>query len=95
MQRHWECDDLVEHFTLLPHEYALIATMHAPHNRLGFAVLLKFFLYAGHFPQHRHAVPLSIVEHLAAQARSLGILKRKRCSPKDAFLADLTNHGIP
>ena len=50
MQRHWEFDDLVEHVTLLPHEYALIATIHAPHNRLGFAVLLKFFLYAGHFP---------------------------------------------
>jgi hypothetical protein len=29
--------------------------------------LLKFFLYAGHFPQHRHAVPLAVVEHLAAQ----------------------------
>lgn len=67
MQRHWEFDDLVEHFTLLPHEYALIATIHAPHNRLGFAVLLKCFLSAGHFPQHRHAVPLVVVEHLAAQ----------------------------
>lgn len=36
-----------------------------------------------------------VVAYLAAQAKSLGILKRKRHSPKDAFLADLTNHGIP
>jgi hypothetical protein len=36
-----------------------------------------------------------VVAYLAAQAKSLGILKRKRRSPKDAFLADLTNHGLP
>jgi len=29
------------------------------------------------------------------QAKGLGTLKRKRHSPKDAFLAGLTNHGIP
>jgi hypothetical protein len=36
-----------------------------------------------------------VVAYLAAQAKGLGILKRKRRSPKDAFLADLTQHGNP
>ena len=67
MTHHWEFDDLVEHVTILPPEQEWIATIHAPHNRLGFAVLLKFFCYAGRFPDHRHDVPLVIVEHLARQ----------------------------
>jgi hypothetical protein len=36
-----------------------------------------------------------VVAYLAAEAKGLGILKRKRRSPKDAFLADLTAHGNP
>ncbi|NOK60099.1 MAG: hypothetical protein GFH27_549291n292 [Chloroflexi bacterium AL-W] len=44
MQRHRDFDDLVEHFTLLPHEYALIVSIPAPHNRLGFTVLHKFYM---------------------------------------------------
>jgi hypothetical protein len=36
-----------------------------------------------------------VVAYLAAEAKGLGILKRKRRSPKDAFLADLTQHGNP
>jgi hypothetical protein len=36
-----------------------------------------------------------VVAYLAAQAKGLGILKRKQRSPKDAFLANLAQHGNP
>ncbi len=48
MQRHWELDELVDHFTLLPQEVQLIREARTAHNRLGFAVLLKCF--RGGFP---------------------------------------------
>jgi hypothetical protein len=66
--------------------------------RQPFAVLSLEMVYRGlyHFTQARQRGEADdVVAYLAAQAKSLGILKRKRCSPKDAFLADLTNHGIP
>jgi DNA-binding helix-hairpin-helix protein with protein kinase domain len=50
MQRHWELDELVDHFTLLPPEVQLIREARTAHNRLGFAVLLKCFLLEGRFP---------------------------------------------
>ncbi|NJL54050.1 DUF4158 domain-containing protein [bacterium] len=71
MQRHWDLEDVLAHFTRTDEERALVQTTRADHTCLGFAVLRKFLLYAGHFPQHRHAVPLAVVEHLAAQLHLL------------------------
>jgi TnpA family transposase len=67
MKRHWDLDGLVECFTLLPHELALIDAIHEPHNRLGFAVLLKCFLFDGSFPAQRVDVPPPVIAHLAKQ----------------------------
>ena len=67
MQRQWSLDDLIDHFTLLPHEYAMIMTARMPHTRLSFAILLKCFLYQGSFPPQRSDVPLTVIEHLAQQ----------------------------
>jgi len=67
MQRHWELDELVDHFTLLPPEVQLIREARTAHNRLGFAVLLKCFLLEGRFPYARHDVPREVVAHLAKQ----------------------------
>ena len=67
MQRHWELDELVDHFTLLPQEVQLIREARTAHNRLGFAVLLKCFLLEGRFPYARHDVPREVVAHLAKQ----------------------------
>ena len=36
-------------------------------TRLGFAVLFKFFQYAGYFPRAPQDVPLTVVDHLAQQ----------------------------
>lgn len=66
--------------------------------RQPFAALSVEMLYRGlyHFAQaQQHGEADDVVAYLAAHAQSLGILKRKRHSPKDAFLADLTKHGIP
>jgi hypothetical protein len=66
--------------------------------RQPFAALSVEMIYRGlyHFAQaQQRGEADDVVAYLAAQAKSLGILKRKRHSPKDAFLADVTNHGIP
>lgn len=65
MKRHWDLDGLIDHFTLLPHERVHIDSVHAPHNRLGFAVLLKSFLLDGSFPAQRADVPPMVITHLA------------------------------
>ena len=66
MKRLWTAEELAEHWTLLPHELALVANKTGP-TRLGFAVLLKFFGYAGRFPADQHEVPAALVGHLARQ----------------------------
>jgi hypothetical protein len=66
--------------------------------RQPFAVLSVEMIYRGlyHFTQARQRGETDdVVAYLAAHTKSLGILKRKRHSPRDAFLADLTKHGIP
>jgi TnpA family transposase len=67
MKRHWTSDDLIEHFTLLPAERALLDPLRAAHTRLGFAVLLKSFQLDGRFPTTPHEVPAPVVAFLAAQ----------------------------
>ncbi len=66
MTRQWTVDDLVEQWTLLPQELALLANK-TGHTRLGFALLLKFFQQEGRFPQHKHEIPLEVITHVAKQ----------------------------
>ena len=61
MKRHWEIDELVEHWTLLPRETELL-TNKTGATRLGFAVLLKFFQLEAYFPQQASDVPTVAVE---------------------------------
>ncbi|MDN5917571.1 MAG: Tn3 family transposase, partial [Pseudonocardia sp.] len=61
-----ELDELVEHFTLLPDEVALLRNKSGA-TRLGFAVLLKYFTRAGRFPSGRSAVADEAVEFVARQ----------------------------
>jgi TnpA family transposase len=67
MKRHWISDDLIEHFTLLPSECALLDPLRGDHTRLGFAVLLKSFQLDGRFPTTPHEVPTPVIAFLAAQ----------------------------
>ena len=66
MKRAWHPEELVEHWTIVPEEWPLIEHKQGA-TRLGFAVLLKFFQYAGSFPRAPQDVPLTVVDHLAQQ----------------------------
>lgn len=66
MKRQWETEELVEQFTLLPEEANLLDPKLGS-NRLGFAILLKFFQLEARFPRVRQEVPKPIVSYIAAQ----------------------------
>lgn len=66
MARVLELDELVEHFTLLPDEVALLRNKFGA-TRLGFALLLKFFVRAGRFPSGRSELGDQVVEFVAGQ----------------------------
>ncbi len=66
MARSLDLDELVEHWTLLDDEQALIAGKRGP-TRLGFALLLKFYTGAGRFPRGRGELPDEVVEFVARQ----------------------------
>ena len=66
MKRVWHPEALVEHWTILPGEWPLIEHKHGA-TRLGFAVLFKFFQYAGAFPRAPQDVPLTVVDYVAQQ----------------------------
>jgi hypothetical protein len=66
MKRAWHPEELVEHWTIVPGEWSLIEHKYGA-TRLGFAVLLKFFQYAGYFPRAPQDVPRMAIDHLAQQ----------------------------
>ena len=61
-----DLDELVEHWTLLDDERELIAGKRGP-TRLGFAVLLKFYAWAGRFPRGRAELDDEAVAFVARQ----------------------------
>jgi TnpA family transposase len=66
MKRQWTPEELVEQFTLLSDEMALLETKVGA-NLLGFAVWLKFFQQEARFPRSRQEIPKAVVSYLAAQ----------------------------
>jgi len=68
MKRHWETEELVEQWTLMPPEVELLANKTGA-TRLGFAALLKFFQREMRFPQSAAEVPLGVVDYLAKQVK--------------------------
>jgi TnpA family transposase len=64
LKRQWDAQELVENFTLNPDEMALLENK-GDENRLGFAVLLKFFQMEAKFPFHHHIVPKQVVSYIA------------------------------
>lgn len=66
MKRNWELDELIEHFTILPNEMKLVENKSAE-NKIGFAVLLKFFQNEARFPAHPFEVPKPVSAYLAKQ----------------------------
>ena len=64
MKRVWDLDELIEHFTFLPNEMQEVGKK-TGENRLGFAVLFKFFQYEARFPTSKSEVPEAVVEYIA------------------------------
>ena len=66
MKRHWDEQELAEHWSLGPGEWEML-TNRTDRSRLGFAVLLKFFQIEGRFPRDRGEVPAAASDYLADQ----------------------------
>lgn len=64
MKKNWLPSELVEHWTVLPNELELL-TQKNDQNRLGFALLLKFFLFSARFPEKPQEIPASVVNYVA------------------------------
>jgi TnpA family transposase len=69
MKHNWTLDELIDSWTLLPNELELISNSKAGHNRLGFALLLKYFQIEGKFPRHRREIPQTAVDYVARQLK--------------------------
>ena len=64
MKRNWQPEELIEHWTLIPTELNLLTKKTAT-NRLGIALLLKYFQYEGHFPTSKAHIPPSAIGYVA------------------------------
>ncbi|VEP14527.1 transposase (fragment) [Hyella patelloides LEGE 07179] len=68
MKLNWQPEELIEHCTLISAELDLL-TKKTAINRLGIALLLKYFQYEGHFPTSkaeisRDAIRLAVTYRL-------------------------------
>ncbi len=70
LKRNWNQKELDKYFSLLPNENHLVLSKKSSANRLGFAVLLKYFQQEAQFPDTKQDGPLDIVQHLANQVDS-------------------------
>lgn len=66
MKRNWTTEELVEDWTLLPNELAVLGNKSGA-TRLGFAVLLKFFQLEARFPFAKNEIPRAVVIYVAKQ----------------------------
>lgn len=70
MKREWTIDEIIEQFTLLGDEQKFVKA-NRPHNRLGKALLLKFFQYEARFPEDRSEIPPQVIDYMAQQLEVL------------------------
>lgn len=66
MKRNWSEQELDEHWTLPSEELKLLANK-TTHNKLGFALLLKFFQFESCFPRKHSEFSVTILRHVAEQ----------------------------
>lgn len=68
MKRSWQPDELIEHWTLLPSELALLTQKTEP-SRLGLAILLKFYQSERQFPLSKTEIAVQVVRYVAQQLK--------------------------
>ena len=66
MKRQWTTDELIDEWTLQPEQRTLLRTRTRT-QRLGFAVLLLYFVHEGHFPRRKQDAPRVVVAFVAKQ----------------------------
>ena len=66
MKQVWTPEELADHWTVTSDELSLLAPR-GEGNRLGFALLLKFYQLEGRFPQSRQELPEATVTYVAHQ----------------------------
>ena len=66
MKRHWDEQELAEHWSLTHDEFELLQNR-TDRSRIGFAALLKFFQAEGRFPSESREVPTLALDYLASQ----------------------------
>nr|WP_235676466.1 DUF4158 domain-containing protein [Bacillus mycoides] len=67
MKNNWNEDELLTNFVLMPNELHLSMVNKTEANRLGFALLLKYFQQEARFPSKKQDVPKVIIEYIAKQ----------------------------
>jgi len=60
-------EDLIEHFTLSEKDRDMLPQWGENRNMLGFAVLLKSFMFLGYPPQSKDEIPVQVVSLIAQQ----------------------------
>jgi len=68
VKRNWSEQELEHHWFLPTEEQALLSNMTA-RNRLGFAILLKFFQAQNRFPVEHSEIAPAVLDYVAAQVR--------------------------
>ena len=63
---HWNTEELIENWTLLPSELELV-NKKVDANRIGFAILLKYFQIFARFPDLTTKIPDTIISYIASQ----------------------------
>ena len=66
MKKHWELEELIEHFTFMPNELELLKKR-SKKTQLGFAILFKFFQYEARFPNHKSEISINIILFISKQ----------------------------
>jgi hypothetical protein len=70
MKQQWSSQELIDHWTLTQTEIALAQSISKiDYNRLGYALMLKYFQLEGKFPQRKQDIPGQIIIHIAQQLR--------------------------
>ncbi|MGH3921402.1 MAG: DUF4158 domain-containing protein [Pseudonocardiaceae bacterium] len=68
MARELDQDELIDRWTLVEDELALVAGKRGA-TRLGFALLLRFYTERGRFPRGRGEIPAAAVDYVARQVK--------------------------
>ena len=67
MKKNWNEEELLANFMLMPNELHLSMGNKTETNRLGFAVLLKYFQQKARFPSQKQDIPKVVIEYIAKQ----------------------------